>query len=185
MAIQGFDDAGQSLSGYFRAMLELDQVSILQLTLHADYSLRVLLYLAEHRDSLATTEEISRFYGISRNHLVRVVQTLNAHSFVKVSTGRGGGVSLARDPSEINIGQVVRKAEPGFRVVECFDPETNTCTIVSDCRLRGVLYQALESFLKVLDSYTLADLVRDSGGRRSRGFLPLDKLIGASPRESS
>jgi Rrf2 family nitric oxide-sensitive transcriptional repressor len=150
-----------------------------QLTLHADYSLRVLLYLAEHSGTVVSTEEISEFYGISRHHLVRVVQTLHAHSFVKVSTGRGGGVTLARDPSAINLGEVVRKAEPGFRIVECFDLETNTCAIVSDCRLRGVLSQALESFFKVLDGYWLADLVRNSRGRRSPGYIPLETLIGA------
>lgn len=134
--------------------------SDLQLTLHADYSLRVLLYLAENPDRAVTTQEMSGAYRISRNHLVRVVQTLHSNSFVKVTTGRKGGVVLARDPAEINLGQVVRHAEPGFRIVECFDPESNTCPIIATCRLRGVLEQALEAFFQVLDGYTLADLAR-------------------------
>jgi Rrf2 family transcriptional regulator, nitric oxide-sensitive transcriptional repressor len=144
----------------------------LQLTLHADYSLRVLLYLAENQDRVVSTHEISEAYGISRNHLVRVVQTLRSHSFVKVSTGRKGGVKLARKPAEINLGQVVRSAEPGFRIVECFDPESNTCPIVSACKLRGVLEKALNSFFRVLDGYTLADLVRMPGGQRISNLLP-------------
>lgn len=137
------------------------------------------MYLAEHSGAVASTEEIARFYGISRHHLVRVVQTLHANSFVKVSTGRGGGVTLARDPLEINLGEVVRKAEPGFRIVECFDLETNTCGIVSDCRLRGVLSQALDAFFKVLDGYSLADLVRNARRRPSDAWVPIETLISA------
>lgn len=155
----------------------------MQLTLHADYSLRVLLYLAENRNRPASTQEISEAYGISRHHLVRVVQTLNAHSFVNVSTGRKGGVVLARDPAEINLGDVVKKCEPGFRMVECFDPESNTCPIAPACRLRGALRKALDAFFEVLAGYTLADLVRTSGGGRiSNLFLPLSSLQSARLR---
>jgi Rrf2 family nitric oxide-sensitive transcriptional repressor len=150
----------------------------LQLTLHADYSLRVLLYLAEHPETVSSTEEIAVFYGISRHHLVRVVQTLNANSFVRVATGRGGGAVLARSPSEINLGDVVRKTEPGFRIVECFEPETNTCGIVSDCRLRGALSEALQAFFRTLDRYTLADLVSEKRVRRAVADVPLESLIG-------
>ena len=146
----------------------------MQLTLHADYSLRVLLYLAENPERLVSTEEISEAYGISRHHLVRVVQTLHEHSFVKVSAGRNGGAMLARTPAEINIGQVVRKTEPNFRVVECFDLEANTCPIVAVCKLRGVLADALEAFFNVLDAYTLADLVRMPGGKRISNLLRID-----------
>jgi Rrf2 family transcriptional regulator, nitric oxide-sensitive transcriptional repressor len=148
----------------------------LQLTLHADYSLRVLLYLAENPGRVVPTQEISKAYGISRNHLVRVVQTLAAHSFVKVSAGRKGGAALGHPPADINLGQVVRKAEPNFRIVECFDPETNTCPIMAVCKLKGVLGEALESFLRVLDGYTLADLARMPEGQR------MSSLLHISPR---
>jgi len=148
----------------------------LNLTLHTDYSLRILLYLAEHRERPVSTREISEAYGISRNHLVRVVQTLQSHSFVNASTGRNGGIALARDPSSINIGEVVRKTEPNFRIVECFDPRTNTCRILPVCTLRGVLGKALDSFFGVLDGYTLADLVRMKGSQRLSDFLPIQSL---------
>jgi Rrf2 family nitric oxide-sensitive transcriptional repressor len=152
----------------------------LNLTLHTDYSLRILLYLAEHTDRPVSTREISDGYGISRNHLVRVVQTLQSHSFVNAATGRSGGITLARDPKGINIGEVVRKTEPNFRIVECFDLQANTCRIVPVCSLRGVLAEALEAFFQVLDDYTLADLVRMKGSQRISDFLPLHSLDAAT-----
>ena len=135
----------------------------MQLTLHADYSLRVLLYLAQNADRTVSTQEISEAYGISRNHLVRVVQTLSTHGFLRVTAGRRGGAVLARPPAEINLGQVVRRAEPNFRVVECFDELSNNCPIISVCKLKGVLQDALEGFFGVLDGYTLADLAMAPG----------------------
>lgn len=150
----------------------------MNLTLHTDYSLRILLYLAEHTERAVSTREISEAYGISRNHLVRVVQTLQSHSFVNAATGRSGGITLARDPAGINIGEVVRKTEPNFRIVECFDLEKNTCRIVPVCSLRGLLAGALESFFGVLDGYTLADLARWKGSQRLADFLPV-QAIGA------
>jgi Rrf2 family nitric oxide-sensitive transcriptional repressor len=132
----------------------------MQLTLHADYAFRVLLYLgSQPAGSVVSTEEISTSYGISRNHLVRVVQTLNDWGYVKVSPGRSGGVSLARDAESIRLGDVMRSAETNMRVVECFDPKTNTCPIISSCRLQPVLAEALNAFMAVLDRYTLADLL--------------------------
>jgi Rrf2 family nitric oxide-sensitive transcriptional repressor len=151
----------------------------LNLTLHTDYSLRILLYLAEHSDRPVSTREISDAYGISRNHLVRVVQTLQSHSFVNAATGRSGGITLACDPGRINIGEVVRKTEPNFRIVECFDAKENTCRIVPVCTLRGVLSKALESFFDTLDGYTLADLVRMKGNQRLSDFLPLRSLAAS------
>jgi len=147
----------------------------MRLTLHADYSLRVLLYLAENHGRYVPTREISEAYGISRNHLVRVVQALHTHGFVEVSEGRGGGIKLAQDPGAVNLGQVVRATESGFRIVECFDPETNSCPIVPVCRLRGVLSKALDSFFAVLDGCSLADLRGTPPGRSIAQYLQIEK----------
>lgn len=103
----------------------------MQLTYHSDYSLRMLIYLTINSDRLVSTEEISNAYGISKNHLVRVAQTLNRHGFINLYAGRKGGIKLARDPKDIIIGDVVRHTEPNFHLVECFDKENNSCSIVS------------------------------------------------------
>lgn len=132
----------------------------MQLTVHTDYALRVLLYLAHFPDKRIGTEEISTAYGISKHHLVRVVQTLAEGGFLIVTVGRTGGVELARPPKQIRIGDVVRAAEASFRLVECHDTENNTCPIVPVCGLKGILDQALDAFLAELDRHTLADLVQ-------------------------
>lgn len=142
----------------------------MQLTMHTDYALRVLLYLAHFPEKRISTEEISQAYGISKNHLVRVVKTLEEGRFIKIVLGRSGGVELAKQPEEIRVGEVVRATEGSFRLVECHDKEKNTCPIVPVCGLQGVLSHALRLFLSELDRHTLADLVKP----RSRNeFLQL------------
>ena len=149
----------------------------MQLTLHADYALRVLLYLgSQPAGRVVTTNEIGRVYGISSHHLVRVVRTLSQNGYVAVSAGRSGGVSLAREARLISLGDVVRSAEVNLNVVECFDAKTNTCPIVAVCELKSVLAEALGAFLSVLDRYTLADLL--NGRHRTR----LMKVFAGSPR---
>jgi Rrf2 family nitric oxide-sensitive transcriptional repressor len=148
------------------------------LTLHADYSLRVLLYLAARPERLVSTQEVSEAYGISKNHLVRVVQALGKHGFVEVRPGRSGGLALARAPSEISVGQVFRVTEPDFHLVECFDRDKNTCPIAPACGLKGVLYEAREAFLAVLDKYTLADLTKRSRRDLADLFLPVAAARG-------
>lgn len=143
----------------------------MHLTLHADYALRVLLYLAANPGRIVSTTEVSDAYGISKHHLVRVVQGLGRHGFVEVRPGRSGGVLLARSPAEISVGQVVRHMEPDFNVVECFDPATNTCPIAPACGLIGVLSEATRAFLATLDKYTLEDLLRRSPRKLSNYFL--------------
>lgn len=135
----------------------------MQLTLYTDYSLRVLIYLGLRQDRLATISEIARCYGISRNHLVKVVHNLSQHGYIKTTRGKGGGLVLARDPEQINIGDVVRHTEIGFDIVECFNPATSACPIVPACALRRVLREATSAFMTVLDGYTVADVLRNRG----------------------
>jgi len=131
----------------------------MQLTLYSDYSLRVLIYLGLKGSELATITEIATRYDISRNHLVKVVHNLANQGFIVTIRGKGGGMRLARAPQEINIGEVVRMTEMNFTVVECFDPANCRCPITPVCRLKGILHDALERFLGVLDQYTLEEVI--------------------------
>jgi len=135
----------------------------MQLTLYTDYSLRVLLYLAEHPDRRVTISEMTDFYQVSRNHLVKVVHNLGQLGLIQTIRGKSGGMILAHEPQSINIGDVVRSIEPHMNLLECFDKQTNTCPIISKCGLIGILYEARKGFMDVLNNYTLADLSSRQG----------------------
>ena len=140
------------------------------LTRHSDYSLRVLMFLAVNRDEVSTIPQITAAYGISRGHLMKVVQHLGHLGYVKTLRGRGGGLSLGAEPETIRLGQVVRQTEENLDLVECFSSRGAGCRIQPACRLKAAIQEALDAFLKVLDSYTLADMVN---GRAA----PLKRLL--------
>ncbi len=133
----------------------------MQLTRHTDYSIRVLIFVGLNPDRLVTITEISDAYDISRNHLVKVVHGLSRRGYIETFRGQHGGMKLARDPAEISLGDVVRQTEP-FHLVECFDEMTDTCPITAACVIKGVLIHAQETFLKVLDGYSLADVLKNN-----------------------
>ncbi|PPD33820.1 MAG: BadM/Rrf2 family transcriptional regulator [Methylomonas sp.] len=133
----------------------------MQLTAHTDYALRVLIYLTVHQDKLVTIQELAEFFDISKNHLVKVVHNLGIKGFVKTMRGKGGGICLASPPQQINIGSVVREIEGHFQMAECFNPKKQgMCAIQGHCGLTGLLGNALQQFLGVLDEAVLSDLVK-------------------------
>jgi len=113
----------------------------------------------KEKSELSTILEISNAYGISKNHLMKVTYELGKLGLIETVRGRGGGIRLALLPEEINIGEVVRKTEDDFNLVECFNCTTNRCVITPVCKLRNVLHQALDAYITVLDQYTLQDLI--------------------------
>ena len=130
----------------------------MQLTLFTDYCFRVLIYLAQQPQRRVTITDLSDYYGVSRHHLVKVVHWLGRQGYVSTSRGKQGGLDLARPARDINIGEVARATERSFDLVECFNPAGNTCRILPQCGLAGVLMGATRAFLAELDRYTLADL---------------------------
>jgi Rrf2 family nitric oxide-sensitive transcriptional repressor len=129
----------------------------MRLTTFSDYSLRVMIYLAAEPDRRATIGEIAQAFGVSENHLMKVVHHLGKAGWLRNVRGKGGGLELARAPSEIRIGAVIRDCESHVPA-ECFDRNTNRCAITGACRLKLVLEEATASFYAVLDGYTLADI---------------------------
>jgi len=111
------------------------------------------------RENLVTIQEIADAYQISKNHLMKVTHDLGKHGYIETIRGRGGGIRLALEPEQINVGDVVRKTEDDFHLVECFNPEGNLCKISPECRLKFALHEALKAYLAVLDTYTLADVL--------------------------
>ena len=126
----------------------------MRLTRYTDYAMRVLLYLGARQDRLCSIAEIAQAYGISQNHLMKVVSDLVSAGYLVSVRGRFGGVRLARPPDQINVGAVVRHTEDGFDLVDC-----GSCIIAPACGLTGALHQALAAFMKVLDGHTLEGLL--------------------------
>ena len=126
----------------------------MRLTRHTDYAIRVLLYLGAQPEKICSISEIARAYGISQNHLMKVAHDLGKAGYVEGVRGRSGGIRLVKPADRINVGDVVRRMEEGFELVEC-----GTCVIAPACGLTGVLDEALAAFMAILDRYTLADLL--------------------------
>ena len=133
----------------------------MRLTTFTDYSLRVLMFVATQREGRATIANIASAYGISENHLVKVVHRLGKEGLLCTTRGRGGGLALARPAAEINIGHVVRLTEGADMPAECFGNESEACAIARICRLAGVLDQAVKAFYDVLDRFTLQDITQN------------------------
>lgn len=128
----------------------------MQLNLRTDYALRMLMALAA-RDEVVSIDWIAEQYDISRNHLAKVAQDLATAGFIETQRGRGGGVRLARAPSDINVGEVVRRLENTSGFVACMGGKED-CAIDSVCGLKPALAGALEAFLHHLDQFDLAQI---------------------------
>jgi Rrf2 family transcriptional regulator, nitric oxide-sensitive transcriptional repressor len=145
----------------------------MRLAEYTDYTLRVLMYCAAHPDRLVTIAELAEQHGVSKNHLMKIVNDLARQGVLETARGRGGGLRLLRAPTDIRVGDVVRSSETDFRLVECFDRSTNACSLTPSCRLKGVFHAALQAYFKELDAVTLADIV---------GPAPPARAAGASSR---
>lgn len=129
----------------------------MQLTRFSDYALRVLLYAHAAGDRLVTIEEMATAYGISRAHLMKVVNTLVHAGFLSAVRGRAGGVTLGKPADKIRLGDVLRATEPNFALVECFSTGRE-CVIDGCCKLPRVMRRALAAFLDEFDRHTLASV---------------------------
>ena len=131
----------------------------MKLTAFSDYTLRVLMFLAVQDNRLATIPEIAAAYGISENHLKKVVHQLARSGVIETVRGKGGGIRLACKPDELRLGDLVLALEPNMYLVECFNLKTNTCRVVSACKLKHFLGDASKAFINTLDQHTLDDVV--------------------------
>ncbi|MFY9695284.1 MAG: Rrf2 family transcriptional regulator [Xanthobacteraceae bacterium] len=147
----------------------------MRLTLHTDFALRVLIQVGLNDGKLTTVNDIAESFDISKQHLMKIVNDLSQKGYLDTVRGRNGGIRLQREPRDINIGQVVRDMEDKLDVIGCLERK-GYCRIERVCVLRGILSDATDAFLAVLDSHTLADLLRP---HRALSSLLLSPQIAA------
>ena len=73
----------------------------MRLTLHTDYSLRVLIHVGIADGKLITINDIAESFDISKQHLMKVVNALSQKGYLDTVRGRGGGIRLRRPPRDI------------------------------------------------------------------------------------
>lgn len=140
-------------------------------TSHADFALRVLLYLRVAPGRRGSVGDIAEAHRVSRHHMEKVVQRLAGAGLVETARGRGGGVRLSRDPSTITVGEVMRTMENDFAVVECLGP-ARYCRVAGVCGARDVFARALDAYFAVLDDATVEDIAdNDQGLRGALGMI--------------
>jgi len=132
----------------------------MRLTKQTNYALRMLMYCAANEGVLSRVPEIARAYAVSELFLFKILQPLVAAGFIETVRGRNGGVKLGREANQITVADVVRKTEENFAMAECFDNNEADCPLVNSCGLNATLSKALNAFFEVLESVTIADLMR-------------------------
>jgi Rrf2 family nitric oxide-sensitive transcriptional repressor len=84
-----------------------------------EYALRAVVHLASNAPRAQTTEEIANATRVPQAYLSKVLQSLVAAKLVKSQRGLGGGMSLAKPPSEMTILEVVNAVDPIQRIRTC------------------------------------------------------------------
>lgn len=131
----------------------------MRLNLHTDFGLRALMFLGSRPDDWITTAEMARTLGIPRNHLLKVVSRMIELGWVAAKRGPSGGVRFEPGTTAVSVGEIVRGLEHKLALVECFDPQTNTCPIAGACLLAPLLYRARGAFMAELDAVQVGELV--------------------------
>ena len=153
----------------------------MRLTRQTNHAIRMLMYCAVNNHRLSRVGEIASAYSVSELFLFKILQPLVEAGFIETVRGRNGGIRLGRDASKITLRAVVEVTEDNFALAECFETGKTDCPLIDSCSLNAALRAALNAFLGVLGSYTIADLAGEKASMRTRlglgDMLPQQALI--------
>ncbi|MEN8875063.1 MAG: Rrf2 family transcriptional regulator [Pacificibacter sp.] len=153
----------------------------MKLTSYTNFAMRSLQLAALKAPDLIRVNDVVRVHGLARPHIVKIVHELGQAGYIVTQRGRGGGFRLAKPAEEIIVGDVVRLTEGPLDLVECFNPENNTCPLIGICKLSRALQDATRAFMAVLDDLTLADIASNRNDLLAR-IAPLEEGIVAPVR---
>ncbi|MBD8878191.1 iron-responsive transcriptional regulator RirA [Roseibium polysiphoniae] len=146
----------------------------MRLTQQTNYAVRALMYCAANPERPSKVADIAASFDMSETHLFKIMKVLVDANLIRTIRGRNGGVMLAREPETMTVGEVVRAAEESFLLAECFDSGRKDCPLITSCGFNGILHEALEAFMDVLDTKTIADLSEDRPSLRN--LLKIDEI---------
>ncbi len=158
----------------------------MQISSKGKYSVRAVLDIANHSDGQPVPlAAISKREGISLLFLEQLFQQLRKGNVVRSVRGPHGGYVLARDPSEITIGEIIRLIEPPLYTSSCFtnDGSVDNCRIGETCISGAIWKQLAEHIDNFLDSVTLADLCNKSKPEVVYGLRIKSNLIMANRKK--
>ena len=128
----------------------------MRLTKFTDNSLRVIIYVSANGDRKVNISEIAEACAIPRNHLTKVIHSMAVKGLITTTRGKGGGISMARPPNQLKVGEIIRAMEGTEEIINC---ETPKCPMARLCELRSILHKGQNAFFTAMDEYTVADLI--------------------------
>jgi Rrf2 family protein len=126
------------------------------------YSLRMLLDLAEHKNSgFVSLTEISERQGISKKYLEQIVTLLNHPDILRTNRGNKGGYMLAKEPDQYTVGQILRITEGALAPVSCLEDIPNRCERKEYCKTLPVWQKNEKVINDYLNGITLQDILNN------------------------
>lgn len=131
----------------------------MQLSKFTDYTFRTLIYLGRNEDKNVIVRELAKELDISEQHLKKVVNNLSRNKYIISTKGRSGGLRLALEPKDINLGEVINLTGENLNIVQCMN-NTELCPLKdSGCKLKSIVNNSLKAFIDELGKYTLKDIL--------------------------
>lgn len=126
----------------------------MQISKHTDYAFRVMLYLAVQQQERVTIQHVADVYGISKSHLMKIVNKLVRAELLHSTRGKHGGIRLSRPAADIRLHSVYTALNPQRSPVSCDNP---VCRIAGSCQLKHIFDGAYRQFLAYMGEFTLED----------------------------
>ncbi|MFH1129817.1 MAG: Rrf2 family transcriptional regulator [Pseudomonadota bacterium] len=131
----------------------------MKISTRSRYALRAMLELALRKgDGPVLMQDIADEQEVSRKYLDAIFTSLKATGLVRSKRGVGGGYLLAKDPTQIKIGDILRALEGPISLVDCVGDDT-LCSRSKVCVTREIWDEIGQAIERILDDMTLADLV--------------------------
>src|SRR3989454_11513209 len=114
------------------------------------------LYRRHRRLRRRERKRIAEEFAIPPELMAKILQRLAKQRLVVSTNGPKGGYALARRPTEITVGQVIRALEGPINIVSCL--EDSECPQMEKCNLRRPVHKIQAAITQVLDTMSLAEL---------------------------